>query len=249
MERSSLVVRRRDALRAPPSASMSDLAMKARMLAIVSASAVAAACGDEETVPVQRVKITFAATALLENVDLLGLRMGPTILQRSDGGTTAVITSNSGQNQAGVTCTHGIAGEPLQCTTDQGFQPFVDTTPINATDPWLTQPLSSGQLAVDFSIPHATCTSVSIAAISVPQTRDSYLQLTDGRECEVEFRSTDGSADITFPMSLQVGPDEDWHVSLRIDLSVNHIDPAQCAQGYVLIAVPAGSEAARYKPS
>lgn len=226
---------------------MKSTSRPGRLLAMVCLlSAGTAACsGGQDTVPVQEVRIRLFPTALVAGVDQLVLRMKSTVLGRADGSHTAVITDNFGNNGAKLTCAEDARG--FSTCTSNGFEPFVNIYPIDALGR-PNSPLGWGQLASDYEVPQGTYQSITIGAISEPGARDSYVILSDGRECEIELRSMDDAPEITFAINHLVGAEVDWQFSLMVAFP-STIDSSQCANGYVLRASPVRVEITPYQPA
>lgn len=215
-------------------------------IACLLSVATGACSGGPDTVPVQEVRIRLFPTALVAGVDQLVLRMKPTVLRRADGTHTAVITDNFGNNGSTLTCTQDARG--VSTCVSNGFEPFVNIYPIDALGR-PHNPLGWGQLAANYEVPQGTYQSITIAALGQPGERDSYVILSDGRECEIELRSIDDAPEIAFVINHQVGKNEDWQFSLMIDFSSTPLDPSQCANGYVLHASPVRVEITPYQPA
>jgi hypothetical protein len=216
-------------------------------LAILSAGVLMISCGGgTETVPVQQVRITLEPVSLVATVERLVLRMRPTVLERADGSTNSVLTDNQGNNQQRDNCTRNLDGS-YSCSSN-GFQSFVDIYPIDSIGR-PDRPLGWGLLATDHAVPQGLYTAITISAIHERDRRDSYVILSDGRECEIELRASDGTVAITFLTKHQIVADQDWHFKLRIDLNSADIEASQCENGFMLRALPVDVDAVTYQPS
>jgi hypothetical protein len=195
-----------------------------------------ACSGGEDTVPRQEIRVILEPTSEIDGVDILMLRIEPVRLTH-DGRTTAVLEGPSTQ------CTRDQSGAE-KCVTNAGSA-FIDMRMLDRLDPYRHDP-TSGPIVGGVLIDAGIYTAATLSALDDANVRDSYAQLTDGRECEVRLRSIDGGEAITFPMNLHIATEEDWIITLRIDWTRTQIDPARCADGYDVLAAPAS---ASYAPN
>lgn len=122
-----------------------------------------------------------------------------------------------------------------------------DLTLINALE---TNPLPISYIARDFDFVEGTFSRIIVQAWGLPNRDDSYVDLIDGRRCEVKVifpndiaRDGHHYANFTMP-AFTILKGEVWRIDLTLDFSGTVIDPARCADGIDLYVTP-GSASAR----
>lgn len=173
--------------------------------------------------PTQELSIDLGPIRAPANVYELRLRLTPIVFARADGGIASVLTDNSDRPLVNT------------CTVNQGAW---TCAPDALRDTRLVERTlgAFAPVARKVDIPAGTYASMNVSAISVMHERDSYLILTDGRECEVELRSTSGAEWLSYPFSADAMEVPEGGKRLLIalfDFSTTQIDPNDCAAGYV----------------
>jgi hypothetical protein len=191
---------------------------------------------DTDTIPRQEMRVMLTPTALIDGVDTLQLRMNPTLVTH-DGKTEALLVDSTTTQ----VCTTDRVTGTVTCEAPTGTG-WIDIWPIQRLNN-LPDPLSYGVIVRDVLVDQGQYTSATISIISDANVDDSYVQLPDGRRCEVRLLAANGSHSIAFPLDLHFGAEEDWIITLRIDLTgTPPLDPEQCADGYDLYGAPASVE-------
>lgn len=209
---------------------------RAPVLAVATFAASLAGCdGGPDTIPLQEIRVTLTPTDTISGADSLHLRMNPTRITH-DGRTDAVLDES---NQ--TTCKKDPVTGIGTCETRPAARRWVNITlfDLNHLLAGTNSPLYTRRIVESVVMDPGQYTRVAISAISEPNVDDSYVELSDGRRCEVRFRAPDGSDSIEYPIDLRIERSEDWDIHLTVALSATTIDPAQCEAGYDVYGTPA----------
>lgn len=196
-----------------------------RGLSVLSFVLIAGCNDDDRDKPVEeprdaQLSVSVHSRHGITNVRKLVLNITPIYLYQSDGSGMRLLSDESGQNMI-----------------SEGNNPQRNITIIDTLE---SNPLRAVNIAVHATIPPASQGQQShlwFQAWSMDGVRDSYVELDDGRYCDVNLiltgdhdPRTTGDQYLSYPLSgLTIGSGERWRIDLQIDPSMTSFNPANCA--------------------
>lgn len=164
--------------------------------------------------PTATVTVTIKPTAPVAHVQFMTLQVTHAILRRAAADPVYVMTDDSGTE---------IGLQAQRCDNLGNCQT------VQATKNMLLQQrgttLEVGTIASEHSVPVGDYQAVEIHVVNVPNVRDSYVYLDDGRECELTVSPVNGPyLSLALHESIAAGQ----MLRLNLALDFGELNPAEC---------------------